>query len=63
AEAFAQLALRGENSIDANHIPHTTKDKSDPGGQRGYVWASTWHTAEIMNQDWMAVIEVGVTDL
>ena len=62
-EAFAQLALRGENAIDANHIPHTTKDKSDPGGQRGYVWASTWHTAEIMNQDWMAVIEVGVTDL
>lgn len=63
AEAFGQLALRGEPAIDANHIPHTTKDKSDPGGQRGYVWASTWHTAEILNQDWMAVIEVGVTDL
>ena len=62
-DAFGQLALRGKNAIEANHIPHTTKDKSDPGGQRGYVWASTWHDGEILNQDWMSVIEVGVTDL
>ena len=61
--AFKQVALRGMNSIDANHIPHGVKDKSDPGGQRGYVWASTWHAAEITNQDWMATIEIGVTDL
>jgi len=63
ANAFKQVALRGLNSIDANHIPHGVRDKSDPGGQRGYVWASTWHAAEITNQDWLAVIEAGVTDL
>jgi len=62
-KAFKQVALRGMNAIDANHIPHGVRSKSDPGGQRGYVWASTWHAAEITNQDWMAVIEVGVTDL
>jgi N4-gp56 family major capsid protein len=62
-EAFAQVALRGLSAIDANHIPHSTRDKTDPGGQRGYVWASTWHVAEITNQDWMAVVEVGVTAL
>jgi N4-gp56 family major capsid protein len=61
--AFRQLALRGLSSIDANHIPHTVKSKSDPGGQRGYVWAGTFHAAEITNQDWMAEIEVGVTEL
>jgi N4-gp56 family major capsid protein len=61
--AFKQVALRGMNSIEANHIPHNVKSKSDPGGQRGYVWAGTWHAAEITNQDWMAVIEVGATDL
>lgn len=61
--AFKQVALRGMDSIDANHIPHNVKSKSDPGGQRGYVWAGTWHAAEITNQDWMAVIEVGATDL
>lgn len=61
--AFKQVALRGMNSIDANHISHTVKSKSDPGGQRGYVWAGTRHAAEITNQDWMAVIEVGATDL
>lgn len=63
ANAFKQVALRGMNAIDANHIPHGVRSKSDPGGQRGYVWASTWHAAEITNQDWMAVVEVGVTDL
>ncbi len=61
--AFKQVALRGMNAIDANHIPHNVKSKSDPGGQRGYVWAGTWHAAEITNQDWMAVAEVGATDL
>lgn len=61
--SFKQVALRGKNAIDANHIPHNVKSKSDPGGQRGYVWAGTWHAAEITNQDWMAVIEVGATDL
>jgi N4-gp56 family major capsid protein len=61
--SFKQVALRGMDSIDANHIPHNVKSKSDPGGQRGYVWAGTWHAAEITNQDWMAVVEVGATDL
>ena len=61
--AFKQVALRGMDSIDANHIPHNVKSKSDPGGQRGYVWAGTWHAAEITNQDWMACVEVGATDL
>lgn len=63
ANSFKQVALRGKDSIDANHIPHGVKTKSDPGGQRGYVWAGTWHAAEITNQDWLAVIEVGATDL
>jgi N4-gp56 family major capsid protein len=63
ANSFKQVALRGMNSIDANHIPHTQKDKADPGGQRGYVWAGTWHAAEITNQDWLAVVECGVTAL
>jgi len=63
ANSFKQVALRGMDAIDANHIPHGTRDKSDPGGQRGYVWAGTWHAAEITNQDWLAVVEVGATDL
>lgn len=62
-KAFVQVAMRGMNAIDANHIPHTSKSKSDPGGQRGYVWAATRFVAEISNQDWMAVIEAGVDDL
>lgn len=61
--AFAQVALRGEKAIESNHIPVSQVSKSDPGGQRGYIWASTWFTSDIMNQDWMAVAEVGVSSL
>jgi len=63
ADCFAHLALRGQQAINANHIPYNQPSKSDPGGQRGYVWASTEYGAEITNPGWMAVVEVGVTAL
>ncbi|KKL70933.1 hypothetical protein LCGC14_2099990, partial [marine sediment metagenome] len=37
--------------------------KSDPLGQRGYVGWKTWHAIVILNQVWMARLEVCVTDL
>ncbi len=62
-EAWGDVALRGLNSFDVTHIPHTQKDKSDPQGQRGYVGAMFWSASFIQNDGWMAVAEVGVTDL
>lgn len=62
-DAWADVALRGMSSFDVTHIPHTKKDKNDPLGQRGYVGASFWSAAFIQNDGWMAVAEVGVTDL
>ena len=62
-DAWGQVALRGVDSMDAWHIPTGQRDKSDPGGQRGYVGALYWHVAVILNQGWMAVIEAGITDL
>lgn len=61
--AVYDVALRGLNSFDVNHIPHTQMDKSDPMGQRGYVSASFWSACVIVNGGWMGVIEAGVTDL
>ncbi len=61
-ESCFDVALRGENSVDPTHIPHTQKDKSDPLGQRGYVGASFWSAVLVANNGWMAVIEAGVTD-
>ena len=63
AQAFADVALRGMESFDVIHIPHTQKDKSDPLGQKGYVGASFWSASFIQNDGWMATIEAGVTDL
>ena len=62
-DSFAQVALRGEEAVQANHIPYNQPSKSDPGGQRGYVWAGCWYNAGVMNQDWMAVGEFGIMDL
>lgn len=61
-EGAFDVALRGENSVDPTHIPHTQKDKSDPLGQRGYVGASFWSAVLVANNGWMAVIEAGTTD-
>lgn len=62
-DAWGDVALRGMDSFNVNHIPHTSKDKSDPQGQRGYIGASFWSASFIQNDGWMAVIECGATDL
>lgn len=62
-DAWGDLALRGASSFNVRHIPHTREDKSDPLGQRGYLGAIFWSAAFVQNDGWMAVAEVGVTDL
>ncbi|MCB1282363.1 MAG: N4-gp56 family major capsid protein [Salinibacterium sp.] len=62
-QAWGQVALRGVDSLDPTWIPPGQKDKQDPLGQRGYIGANFWQAAVILNQGWMAVVEVGVTDL
>ncbi len=62
-DAVYDVALRGLNSMDPYHIPHTTRDKSDPGGQRGYVGCNFYSAVLIVNGGWMGVIEAGVSDL
>lgn len=62
-DAVGDVALRGMNSFDTTHIPHTQKDKNDPHGQRGYLGAIFWSASFIQNDGWMALLECGVTDL
>jgi N4-gp56 family major capsid protein len=61
-EAAFDIALRGETSLEPYHLPHTQRDKSDPGAQRGYVGCMFWSAVLVANNGWMAVAEVGVTD-
>ncbi len=61
-DAFASVSLRGREAIEPIWIP-ITASKSDPGGQRGYVGAKFWHTSGPLNNGWMAVGYVAISDL
>ena len=61
--AWGQVALRGKDSIDVSYIPPGQKDKNDPLGQRGYIGATNYFAAVVLNNGWMAVAEVGVSAL
>lgn len=62
-DAWAQVMLRGKESIDVTAIMPGQKDKNDPLGQRGYIGARNYFAAGVMNQGWMAVAEVGISVL
>lgn len=61
--AWGQAALRGLNSIQPSHVPINAQSKADPLNQRGYIGIRTYFDCTILNDGWMARLEVGVTDL
>lgn len=62
-ESYGLVPLRGQGSVSPTILRPGVKSKSDPLGQRGYVGWKAWHTAVILNQVWMARLEVAVTEL
>ena len=62
-DAWGQLSLRGLDALDPTYIPPGQKDKSDPLGQRGYIGAKFYMQCTLLNEGWMALAEVGVTNL
>jgi len=62
-EAFSQVALRGADSVKARLINPGESDKSDPLGQRGYYGAIWYKAAMVENDGWMAVGNVGITNI
>jgi len=62
-DAWAQLALRGMDSLDPTYLPPGSKDKSDPLGQRGYIGAKFYMTASVLNNGWMALVWAGAPAL
>lgn len=57
--AVGQVHLGGVENWDAWYLPPSQRDKSDPGGQRGYVGAKWYYAAGILNQGRLAVAECG----
>lgn len=62
-DAFSQIALRGSESLDATMIKPGEKTKSDPLGQRGYYGAKWYKAVMVENDGWMAVGNVGISDI
>jgi N4-gp56 family major capsid protein len=62
-DAWGTVALRGQGAVSPSIIPAGQKTKDDPLGQRGYVGWKTYHAALILNQAWMARLEVAATAL
>ena len=62
-DAFGQVPLKGEEAIVPMVLQPGKPSKSDPMGQRGYVSWKTWYTAVILNDLWMARLEVAVSVL
>ena len=62
-EAYGTVALRDQGAVVPTIIPVGMKTKDDPLGQRGYVGWKTYFAAKILNEQWMARLEVAVTAL
>ncbi len=62
-DAWGTVALRGMGAVEPSIIPANKKTKDDPLGQRGVVGWKTYHTSVILNENWMARLESGVTAL
>ncbi len=62
-EAFGCVPLAGKESIRINVLNPDKASKSDPLGQRGYIGFKMWFLAMILNELWMARIEVAALDL
>lgn len=60
-DAYGQVPLKGANAITPMVLNPGTPSKSDPLGQRGYVSWKAYFTAVILNQSWMARVEVAAS--
>jgi N4-gp56 family major capsid protein len=66
-ESWATVPLRasagGGSPVSPTLIPVGKPTKDDPLGQRGVMGWKTWWAAVILNDAWMARLEVGVSEL
>ena len=62
-DAFAQVPLKGSEAMRPMVLQPGTPSKSDPMAQRGYVSWKCWYAAVILNDLWMARLEVAVSVL
>ncbi|NOQ36071.1 MAG: N4-gp56 family major capsid protein [Methylococcaceae bacterium] len=62
-DAYGLVPLKGGGAITPKVLNPDTPSKSDPLGQVGFISWKTYFAAKILNENWLARLEVGVTDL
>ncbi len=62
-DAWSQVAVRGKDSLKPTFLPPGQISKSDPFGQRGYAGTIWWKAALVENNGWLAIANVGITNL
>lgn len=62
-EAYGLVPLKGANAITPSVLNPGVPSKSDPLGQIGFVGWKTYFAAKVLNENWLARIEVGATAL
>lgn len=62
-DAYGIVPMAGKDAISPTILAAGTPSKSDPLGQRGYAGWRTWFAAKILNDAWMARLEVAATKL
>ena len=60
-EAYGLVPLKGRNAITPTVLNPGTPSKSDPLGQVGFVGWKTYFAAKILNENWIARLEVAAT--
>jgi len=62
-DCFGCVPLKGKEAVTPSVINPSTKDKSDPLGQVGYVGWKTYYACLILNQSWISRLESAATAL
>jgi len=62
-EAYGVIPLKGREAITPTVLNPGVPSKSDPLGQVGFVGWKTYFAAKILNENWLARLEVGATAL
>lgn len=62
-DAWGQVALKGQGSIDITYLPAKQKSHANPLGQFGYVGGTFWKNAVRLNENWLCRVEVAASGL
>lgn len=62
-DAYGIVPLKGRGAVTPSVVNPSSRDKSDPLGQRGYAGWKAYQTAAILNDAWMIRLEVAVSAL